>query len=113
MKGKTIEQELTKIVAVLEYLLTEVLDDEHLKKLLPNSGFLLNIDYPTKNVKLHRITCNNCNPKNSAGVKPSSKRRNKTGEFWYSDNHHEAYSKAVEISKKRGYKYSSCLRCKP
>jgi hypothetical protein len=94
-------------------LLIEVVDDEHLKKLISNSGFLLNIDYPTKNVKLHKITCVHCNPDNSLAVKPSSKRQNKTGEIWFSDSRQEADSKAIEIIKKRGYQYTMCSRCNP
>jgi hypothetical protein len=94
-------------------LLIEVFDDEDLKKLITNGGFLLNFDYPIKNVKLHRITCRHCNPDNSVAVKPSSRRQNKSGEFWYSDNRQEAISKAIKISKRRGHRYSLCLRCKP
>jgi ribosomal protein L40E len=94
--------------------LIEVLDDEHLKKkLFSNSGFLVNVDYPTKDVKLHRIHCRHCNPENPVAVKPSSKRQNKTGEFWYSDNRQEANSKATEIATKRGYKYAVCAHCNP
>jgi hypothetical protein len=93
--------------------LIEVFDDEHLKKLISEKGFLLNIDYQIRNVKLHRITCMHCNPDNSVAVKPSSKRQNKTGEIWYSDKRQEANSKAIETSKKRGYRYSFCLKCKP
>jgi hypothetical protein len=98
---------------VIDLLLIEVFDNEHLKKLISDRGFLLNIDYPTKNVKLHRITCMHCNPDNPLSVEPSSKRKNKTGEIWYSDERQEANSKAMEVSKKRGYRYSFCLRCKP
>jgi hypothetical protein len=94
-------------------LLIDVVDNEHLKNLISENGFLLKIDYPTKNIKLHKTTCVNCNPDNPASVKPSSKRQNKTGEFWYSANRQEANSKALEISERRGYKYSFCLRCKP
>jgi hypothetical protein len=93
--------------------LIEVFDDEHLRRLISNSGFLLNVDYPTKNVKLHRIACLICNPNSAIAVKPSSKKHNKTGEFWYSDSRQEADSKAVEFSKRSGYRYSFCLSCKP
>jgi hypothetical protein len=93
--------------------LIEVFDDEHLKKLILNRGFLLNVDYPTKNVKMHKTTCLYSNPDNCVAVKPSSKRKNKTGEIWYSDNPQEAASKAIEVSKKRGYRYSLCLICRP
>ena len=101
------------IVLGVIVLLVEVFDNEHLKKLLSDSGFLLNIDYPTRNVKLHRITCIHCNPDNSVAVKPSSKRHDKTGEIWYSDKREEANSKAIEVSEKRGFRYSFCLKCKP
>jgi hypothetical protein len=98
---------------VFDVLLIEVFDDEHLKSLISNGGLLLNIDYPTRNVKLHRIRCIHCNPDNHVAVKPSSKRRNKTGEVWVSDKREEAVSKAIEVSKKRGYRYSFCLTCQP
>jgi hypothetical protein len=94
-------------------LLIEVSSNEHLKRLLSDSGFLLNIDYPTRNVKLHRITCTHSNPDNSVAVKPSSKRQDRTGEIWYSDKRKEANSKAIEVSKKRGFRYSFCHKCKP
>jgi hypothetical protein len=94
-------------------LLTEITTDEHLEKLLPTTGFLVNVDYPTRDVKLHKIHCKYCNPSSSIGVKPSSKRLNKTGEFWYSNNRNEANSKAEEISSKRGYNYSLCAICNP
>ena len=94
-------------------MLIEVFDDEQLKNLLSDSGFLLNIDYPTKNIKLHKITCIHCNPDNSVAVKPSSKRQGKTGEIWYSDKRQGVNSKAIEVSEKRGFRYSFCLKCKP
>jgi hypothetical protein len=94
-------------------LLIEVSDNAHLRKLIINGGFLLNVDYPTKNVKLHRTACLVCNPDSCIGVKPSSKREKKTGEFWYSDNRKEADCKAGEFSKKKDYRYSLCLSCSP
>ena len=94
-------------------LLIEVLDNRHLSRLISNGGFLLNVDYPTNSVKLHKISCMYCNPDNSVSVKPSSKRQNKTGELWYSENRQEANSKAIEISKKRGYQYTTCSHCNP
>jgi hypothetical protein len=54
-----------------------------------------------------------CNPDNSVAVKPSSKRQDKTGEIWYSDKREEANSKAIEVSEKRGFRYSFCHKCKP
>ena len=94
-------------------MLTEITSDEQLKKLLSTEGFLVNVDYPTRDVKLHRIDCKYCDPNNSVGVKPSKKRLNKTGEFWYSNNRDEANSKAEEIACKRGYYYSLCAVCNP
>ena len=94
-------------------LLIEVFDDAHLRKLVSDRGFLLNVDYPTRNVKLHRIDCVLCNPDNPVAVRPSSKRKNKTGEFWFSDKRQEVNSKAIEVTEKRGYRYSFCLKCKP
>jgi hypothetical protein len=94
-------------------LLTKIISDDQLKKLLSTSGFLVNIDYPTRDVKLHRIYCKYCNPGLSIGVKPSSKVLNKTGEFWYSKKRDEADSKAEEIARGKGYKYSLCAVCNP
>jgi hypothetical protein len=94
-------------------LLTEIISDDQLKKLLSTSGFLVNIDYPTRDAKLHRIDCKYCNPGLSIGVKPSSKILNKTGEFWYSEKRDEADSKAEEIACRKGYKYSLCAVCHP
>ena len=94
-------------------MLTEIISDEQLEKLLSAKGFLVNVDYPTRDVKLHGIHCKYCNPSSSIGVKPSSKRLNNTGEFWYSNNRNEAISKAEEISSKRGYNYSLCANCNP
>ena len=75
-------------------MLIEVTSDQQLEKLLSTSGFLVNVDYPTKDVTLHMISCRYCDPSSPVGVKPSSKRLNNTGEFWYSDNPFEANSKA-------------------
>jgi hypothetical protein len=94
-------------------LLIEVTSDEQLIALLASPGFLLNVDYPTRNVKLHSIRCKYCDPRRKIGVKPSSKSLNKTGEFWYSASYKEAASKAIEIAETRGYKYQICPLCNP
>jgi len=94
-------------------MLTEIISDEQLKKLLPTMGFLVNVDYPTKNVKLHRIDCRYCDPTRSISVKPTSKRLNNTGEFWHSENRDEASSKAKDIAANRGYNHSLCAICNP
>ena len=94
-------------------MLLEVASDEQLMELLSTAGFLVNVDYPTKKVKLHKINCRYCDPTIAFGGKPSSKRRNETGEFWFADNRNEVHSKAEEITSKRGYNYSFCSVCKP
>lgn len=94
-------------------MLIEITSDRQLKKLLSTIGFLVNVDYPTKDVKLHKIDCKYCNPSSPLGVKPSSKRLNNTGEFWFSDNRGEANSKAGEIANNKGYNYSLCAICNP
>jgi len=94
-------------------LLTEIVSDEQLEDLLSNRGFLVNVDHPTRDVKLHKISCKFCDPNNPQGVKPSSKKLSKTGEFWYSDNRNEANSKVKEIATKRKYNYSLCAVCNP
>ncbi len=94
-------------------MLTEIITDEQLIKLLATTGYLVNVDYPTKEVKLHTIDCMFSDPISTIGVKPTSKRSNKTGEFWYSESFEEANSKAEEIARKRGYHYSLCPICNP
>ena len=94
-------------------MLKEITTNEQLDKLLSAKGFLVNIDHPTKDVKLHRINCKFCDPKSPVGVKPSSKRQNNTGGFWYSDNRNEADAKAEEVAAGRGYNYSFCGVCNP
>ena len=97
----------------VESLLTEIRSDDQLKSFLSGAGYLLNVDYPTRDMKLHRIECRYCNPSGSVGVKPSRKRLNNTGEFWYSDNRDELDSKAEEIGHKRGFNYFLCKICNP
>jgi len=97
----------------LTELLKEITTDEELERLLHTKGFLVNVDYPTKDVKLHKINCRFCDPKNPKGVKPSSKKLNNTGEFWHSTDREETDSKAEEIAAKKGFNYSLCRTCKP
>ena len=91
----------------------QIISNERLAQLLSTDGFLVNVDYPTKDVKLHKIDCNYCDPASSVGVKPSSKRINKTGEFWFSDIRKEANLKAREIAELKGYTYRICQVCNP
>jgi hypothetical protein len=88
--------------------LTEIISDKQLINLYTEDGYLVAVDYPKKEVKLHTVDCMLADPISSIGVKPSKVRENKTGEFWYSKNRTEANSKAEEIAKKKGY---TCLVC--
>ena len=92
-------------------MLTEIVSDEQLINLYTEDGYLVAVDYPKKEVKLHTIDCMLADPISSVGVKPSKARETKTGEFWYSKNRSEANSKAEEIAKKKGYTYLVCPIC--
>jgi hypothetical protein len=92
-------------------LLTEIVSDEQLINLYTEDGYLVAVDYPKNEVKLHTIDCMLADPISSVGVKPSKARENKTGEFWYSKNRKEANLKAEEISKKKAYTYVVCPIC--
>jgi len=92
-------------------LLTEILTDDQLIKLYTTPGYLLAVDYPKKEVKLHTVDCMLADPISSVGVKPSKARENKTGEFWFSNSRYEANSKAKEIAENNGYTYTVCPIC--
>ena len=92
-------------------MLTEIVSDEQLINLYTEDGYLVAVDYPKNEVKLHTIDCMLADPISSVGVKPSKARENKTGECWYSKNRSEANSKAEEIAKKKGYTYIVCPIC--
>ena len=92
-------------------MFTEIVSDEQLINLYTESGYLVAVDYPKNEAKLHTIDCMLADPISSVGVKPSKARENKNGEFWYSKNRNEANSKAEEIAKKKGYTYLVCPIC--
>ena len=92
-------------------MLTEILTDEQLIKLYTTPGYLVAVDYPKKEVKLHTVDCMLADPISSVGVKPSKARANKTGEFWFSESREEANSKAEEIAQKKKYTYTICPIC--
>jgi hypothetical protein len=92
-------------------LLTEILTDEQLIDLYTTPGYLVAVDYPKKEVKLHTVDCMLADPISSVGVKPSKARENKTGEFWFSESREEANLKAEEIAKNKGYTYTVCPIC--
>ena len=92
-------------------MLTEIVSDEQLINLYTEFGYLVAVDYPKSEIKLHTVDCMLADPISSVGVKPSKARETKTGEFWYSKNRSEANSKAEEIAKKKGYTYLVCPIC--
>jgi hypothetical protein len=89
----------------------EIVSDEQLINLYTKGGYLVAVDYPKNEVKLHTIDCMLADPISSVGVKPSKAREKKTGEFWYSKNRSEASSKAEEIAKKKCYTNIVCPIC--
>ena len=92
-------------------MLTEIVDDDQLIKLYNEGGYLVAVDYPKNEIKLHTIDCMLADPISTVGVKPSKAKANKTGEFWYTKERDEANSKAEEIAKNKGYTYIVCPIC--
>ncbi len=95
----------------VQSLLTEITSNEQLIELYTKGGFLIAVDYPKKQLKLHTIDCMLADPISSVGVKPSKSKASKTGEFWYSKDRNKAVSKAKEIAGKKGYTYLVCPIC--
>ena len=94
-------------------MLIEITGNEELKRLLGiDDGFLLNVDFPTNRLTRHKINCKFCDPESDVGVKPSSKIENKSGEFWFSNNYDQIFSKAEEFNAK-GCTVSLCKVCNP
>ena len=94
-------------------MLIEITGDGELKRLLGiEYGFLLNVDYPTKIVRVHKIGCRFCDPESAVGMKPSSKKENESGEFWFSNTSKQIFEKAEEFTAK-GYTSTYCKVCKP
>jgi hypothetical protein len=92
-------------------LLTVIVSDDQLIKLYTEGGYLVAVDYPKNEVKLHTIDCMLADPISTVGVKPSKARENKAGEFWYSEDRDEANAKAEEIAKNKGYAFIVCPIC--
>jgi hypothetical protein len=94
-------------------MLIEITGDGELKRLLEiEHGFLVDIDYPTKTATVHKISCRFCDPEKDGGMKPSSKKENATGEFWFSNTSKPILKKADELNTK-GYTITYCEACKP
>jgi hypothetical protein len=92
-------------------LLTEITDDKQLIDLYTKGGYLIAVDFPKEEIKLHTIDCMLADPISSVGVKPTKVRESNTGEFWYSKEQGEINSKAEEIAKEKCYKYIICPIC--
>jgi hypothetical protein len=91
----------------------QVNTDKQLKKLLGKRGFILKVDYPTKDAIVHRTSCPNVNPDNPKGIHPSIKTSTKTGEFWYSDSREETLKKVREIVRTKKLRLRFCAVCCP
>jgi hypothetical protein len=87
------------------------MNDDQLIKLYTKGGYLIAVDYPKNEIKLHIIDCMLADPISSIGLKPTKSRENKTGEFWYSKERSEANLKGEEIAKNKGYNYIICPIC--
>ncbi len=94
-------------------MIKEIKTDRELLLLRSKDGYTLNIDSINYVIKLHLTSCRVCNPNRVFGIKVESKIENKTGETWYSDKKGEAETKATEMVRNRGYRYSSCKICNP
>jgi hypothetical protein len=92
-------------------LLTKIVTDEQLINLYTEDGYLVAVDFPKREIKLHTIDCMLADPISSIGVKPTKGNKENTGEFWYSKNRETANKKAEEIVKAKGYTYIVCPIC--
>ena len=94
-------------------MLIEITGDEELKRLLGiMEGYVLSVDFPSNLIKIHRINCKYCDPESGLDEKPSRKKQNKSGEFWFSNKYIQIFSKAEEF-KAKGHTISLCKACNP
>jgi hypothetical protein len=95
-------------------MLIEITSDEELKRLLGiDSGFLLIANYPSKHVTIHKINCKLCNPQTNVSLSQSDKKQIKTAEIWFSNKRQKIFTKAKEITEKKGYSITYCKICNP
>lgn len=90
-----------------------VFSDDELRKLLKETGYILNIDFPKRIATIHETTCQHADPDAPSGVKPSSKAHRKTGELWYSKHQDELLRKVDESPTIRRYRIIHCAACNP
>jgi hypothetical protein len=84
---------------------------EELANLRRKEGYVVNVDYPTKDVKLHHSDCRYADTKRRDDMKPSSKKERNTGEFWFTESFDEAVDKGQNIATQRRYRFSTCPFC--
>jgi len=92
-------------------MLTEIMTDKQLIDLYTSNGYLVYVDYPKNEVKLHTVDCMLADPISKVGIKPSKARENNTGEVWFSDSREEVIVKGNEIAEEKGYTYVVCPIC--
>jgi hypothetical protein len=94
-------------------IMIQVFSDDELRKLLKETGYILNIDFPTRTATIHETACQHADPDAPSGVKPSRKVKKKTGEFWYSKSQDELLQKMEESPTVRRYRIIHCAVCNP
>ncbi|MGD2066711.1 MAG: hypothetical protein PVI43_06050 [Candidatus Bathyarchaeota archaeon] len=92
-------------------MLTEIMTDQQLIDLYTSNGYLVSVDCPKKEVKLHTVDCMLADPISRVGIKPSKMRESNTGEVWFSDSREEVIAKGKKIAKNKGYTYIVCPIC--
>lgn len=92
-------------------MLTEIVTDKQLIDLYTSNGFLVAVDYPKKEARLHTVDCMLADPISRIGVKPSKALESGSGEFWFSDSREEVIAKGKEIAKNKDYKFIVCPIC--
>jgi len=88
-------------------LTTRIKDNTHLRALLKAGGFVINLDYPTKTVELHKAQCKIYDEQKIVDIDLDRK----TQEMWFSGKYRDACLKAVEIAVEKDYRYSPCSTC--
>jgi hypothetical protein len=92
-------------------MLTEIMTDKQLIDLYTSNGYIVYVDYPKKEVKLHTVDCMLADPISKVGIKPSKARENNIGEVWFSGSREEVIVKGNEIAKEKRYNYIVCPIC--
>ena len=83
-------------------MLRRICSDEELSATRISEGFVINMDYVTKTVVLHRASCPYCDVKRIMGMRPTSKTERGDGEYWFSENEDEATKKCQLLATNSG-----------